>query len=491
MMPTTSRFTLTLTRRTLLVLALGLPALGTLSACGEGEIADPLGDAQELLSSARRTSRERDIKAAAAARGLTNGLLLAGIAQAETGLAHCWSEATWACQGPASADCGGGPVIAGAGDGPCSLHQGGLGMFQFDAGTFTQTIAREGRRVLSVKGNTDAAVDYVLSMVKRSQFISGVSTNAQALAWMNGVRVGNAKYATWIKTVTAYYNGCFPGSCSVYSSRYAHYDESTRHVLNERGNAFWYPSTPPPSHPAAECKHRTGPFAWNCRGAISGMSCTKISEGADPDTWNDNYFCAAHSIGARWSSSGPISGMRCTQVKEGSDPHTWNDNYLCVPPESPYHFSWSNHGKIDGQNCLQWQEPADHDTWNDNFLCWSKKCRQDHGPFSWSCAGPIDGMACTQIKEGADPDTWNDNYFCAQQDLGLRWSYHGTVDGMRCTQIAEGADPHTWRDNYLCLPENASYHFSWSSSGPVRGKSCIAWFEPADPDTWDDNYLCW
>ncbi|MCA9614322.1 MAG: hypothetical protein KC586_16315, partial [Myxococcales bacterium] len=88
---------------------------------------------QSLLTAAQRRVRAGEIRDAAAANGITQGWLLAGIADAETRMSHCWSELTWACQGPNSSDCGGGPVVAGAGDGPCSLRQGGLGMFQFDA----------------------------------------------------------------------------------------------------------------------------------------------------------------------------------------------------------------------------------------------------------------------------------------------------------------------------------------------------------------------
>jgi hypothetical protein len=472
----------------MLMLGMAAATLGA-AGCGDGEIDETPGSTKSLLTSNQRSNRATEIKQAAAARGITNAVLLAGIAQAETGLAQCWSEATWACQGPGSSDCGGGPVIAGAGDGPCSIHQGGLGMFQFDSGTYSQTLASYGNRVLTVKGNTDAAVDYVISMVKRSQFIGGVSTTSQALSWLNGVRVGGHNYDTWIKTVTAYYNGCFPGACSVYSSRYAHYDSSTRTVLNERGNSFWYSSTP--THPAVNCEHKAGPFAWNCAGKVAGMSCTQISEPSDPNSWTDNYFCARESIGARWSNAGAISGMRCTQIRETSDPHTWNDNYLCVPEVSPYHFKWSSAGPISGMNCLQWQEPSDPNTWNDNYLCWQKDCRQDQGEFSWNCAGAIAGMACTKIGEAADPDTWNDNYFCAQQDIGMKWSSAGAIAGMRCTQVTEPSDPHTWKDNFLCLPETSSINFSWSSAGPLSGKSCIAWYEPADPNSWDDNYLCW
>ncbi len=108
-------------------------------------------------------------------------------------------------------------------------------------------------------------------------------------------------------------------------------------------------------------------LAWNSAGPIGGMTCTQISEPADPDTWHDNYLCSDRDLGLRWSYAGPIAGMVCTHVHEGSDPHGWDDNYLCAP--------------------------------------------QDLG-LRYSSAGPIAGMTCTQLSEGSDPDTWNDNYLC-------------------------------------------------------------------------------
>lgn len=201
------------------------------------------------LNSAERRRRSEGIKRAAANAGLSNAVLLAGIANAETGLAHCWREATWACQGPASSSCGGGPVIAGAGDGPCRYREGGLGMFQFDAGTHNQTLNRYGHSVLSVEGNTAHAVDFVTDMVIRSRYISGVSNRAEALRWLDGVKVGGDRWHPWIQTVTHYYNGCVPGRCSVYWSRYDSYDAKARSVYNELGASFWdaatAPSTPP------------------------------------------------------------------------------------------------------------------------------------------------------------------------------------------------------------------------------------------------------
>ncbi len=262
----------------------------------------------------------------------------------------------------------------------------------------------------------------------------------------------------------------------------------------------------------AGCEQANGPFAWSCFRAIPGMACTQIREDADPNTWQDNYFCAARDLGIQWSSAGPVPGMRCTQVREDADPHTWQDNFLCVPPTSPVVFTWSSAGPVPGLDCVQWSEPADPHTWQDNYLCWSgarrfgrptftapppvvqpapASCESRSGPFAWSCAGPLPGMACTQIREDADPNTWQDNYFCAAQDMGIQWSSAGPLPGMRCTQVREDADPHTWQDNFLCVPPSLPYLFSWNSAGPVPGQQCVQWNEPSDPHTWQDNFLCW
>ena len=190
------------------------------------------------LSSAQRRDRAQHLRDVSFSRGLNNGWMIAGIAQAETQMSHCWSELTWACKGPASADCGGGPVVSGAGDGPCYLKEGGLGMFQFDAGTHTQTLAQYGNKVLTVDGNIDQAITYAVNMVIRSDYIANVTTESEAIAWMNSVTVGGAAYDTWIKTVTHYYNGCKP-SYSCYSQRFAHYDDSTRLIHGEMGTDFW------------------------------------------------------------------------------------------------------------------------------------------------------------------------------------------------------------------------------------------------------------
>jgi hypothetical protein len=209
-------------------------------AGGGGPAGERIGQIQADLTKAERMARYAQIRDAAATRGIpNNAYMLAGIAYAETNLAHCWSEATWACQGPNSSDCGGGPVIAGASDGPCSAMQGGLGMFQFDAGTFTDTLNKYGADVLTVAGNVSHAIDYVVNMVKISAYTTNAETDAKALAWVNSFDVNNGTLRDeWIKTVTHYYNGCLP-SYSCWSARYKHYDDSLQAVIDDTGLPFW------------------------------------------------------------------------------------------------------------------------------------------------------------------------------------------------------------------------------------------------------------
>jgi len=108
--------------------------LVVLSACGVASEPGAPG-----ISAAKR-ARLVVIRDTSAERGLSNAALLAGIAESETHVAHCWSDATYACPGPDSPSCNG-PIIAGSADGPCSAMQGGLGMFQLDAGTCSGSLA--------------------------------------------------------------------------------------------------------------------------------------------------------------------------------------------------------------------------------------------------------------------------------------------------------------------------------------------------------------
>jgi len=222
----------------LISLASVLPAclVGEEEPPPSSEPTDDIGETAAVNKGPRYTK----IRDAAASRGIRTGYLLAGIANTETNLAHCWSEATWACQGPSSPDCGGGPVIAGAADGPCSIQQGGLGMFQFDAGTFNDTLARYGHSVLTIDGQIGHAIDYVTNMVKISAYTTNAETDAKARAWINNFDPHNATLRDqWIKTVLRYYNGCQPG-WSCWSPRYQTYTDGFWAAINEPGGlGFW------------------------------------------------------------------------------------------------------------------------------------------------------------------------------------------------------------------------------------------------------------
>ena len=229
---------------TSLVMTRMLLAIALASGCaGPIDDVDPAADPASFTT-VNKPARYQAIRNAAAARGFRNGYLLAGIASTETGLAHCWSEATWACQGPASPDCGGGPVIAGAWDGPCSQQAGGLGMFQFDAGKFHDTLARYGSGVLTIDGQIGAAIDYATWMVKVSAYTTNAETDAKARAWLDNFDPDDPTLRDqWIKTVLRYYNGCQP-SWSCWAPRYETYSDGYRAAIDEPGGlAFWRSET--------------------------------------------------------------------------------------------------------------------------------------------------------------------------------------------------------------------------------------------------------
>ena len=318
----------------------------SLSACGEGMLeTGGEGTPEESdvllseLSASQRRARVELIKRSAAERGLSNAVLLAGIAQGETQLAHCWSELRWACKGPASASCGGGPVVAGSGDGPCWKQQGGLGYFQFDGGTFDQTLKRDGRGILTVEGNTHKAVEFVINMVKRSDYIPGVSTDAQALSWLNGVRVDGKDWTSWIKTVTHYYNGCKP-SYSCYTQRFGHYRDSARTVYREFGHAFWYGTPPAPAQPLT---------------APSGLSPQNVQVeqgGFVTMTWRSNDAGATFDVKAEYLPQGDDTWR---------DYHTWigrsGQTFRMWPQFQDAKYRWSIRA-CRGTTCSPFSQPA-------------------------------------------------------------------------------------------------------------------------------------
>ncbi|HEY5926201.1 MAG TPA: hypothetical protein VIV11_31165 [Kofleriaceae bacterium] len=200
----------------------------------------PLATETSEITAAVRHERYALIRDSAAEMGLYNAALMAGIATSETALAHCQSEATYACMGPASPSCGGGPIIAGAADGPCADMQGGLGMFQFDAGTYAQTLATYGDFILTIEGNTAQAVSFVVE--RAQQNITGVDDWLTAVAWMNDVPMdaGDPKMQAWASFIVCRYNGCCTTGSATCQSRAAGYRDNAIMAFEEMGSLFWY-----------------------------------------------------------------------------------------------------------------------------------------------------------------------------------------------------------------------------------------------------------
>lgn len=250
------------------------------------------------LTSAQRQQRAEIIRDTAASLGMTNAALLAGIGEVETNFAHCWSEATWACQGPASSSCGGGPVIAGASDGPCSSQQGGLGMFQFDSGTYSQTISTYGPDIVTMQGNVDAVVPFLVTRAIES--VDGVNSEADALEWMNSIVIedGNPQYEDWLYFVAWRYNGCM--GCT---SQINKYRNGTNKLRDEFGPDFWHVSSEPVVCAAIPANGRTIDETDDCfakagtstswyasdKGTDGGCLFTYTTDESAPDnhaTWN-------------------------------------------------------------------------------------------------------------------------------------------------------------------------------------------------------------
>ncbi|MFT6398310.1 MAG: hypothetical protein ACJAYU_003068 [Bradymonadia bacterium] len=111
-------------------------------------------------------------------------------------------------------------------------------MFQFDGGTFAQTLARDGREILTLNGNIAHAYDFVTNMVHRSAYISA-STTDDAIIWLNSFDYRNSEHVSqWNRTVTHYYNGCAP-TYSCWSERLARYGAHLDMVVAETGLEFW------------------------------------------------------------------------------------------------------------------------------------------------------------------------------------------------------------------------------------------------------------
>ena len=256
-------------------------------------------------------SRSGAIKAVHAAHpNIHNPLLFAGIAYTETQTAHCYSEysgqvSSYVCAGPTSSSCGG-AVTAGYWDGACSLQQGGLGMFQFDEGTHTQTLNKwnttgywqnQPRNILDLNGTIYAAVDFINFKAWYSSYTPAFSTNQDMYNWINGIRPvdGNANWELWLGFLANSYNGQVWGS-SGWSSTKESYRTGTKYMYNTLGgDSYWYGTGGGGGSPW--CSANCGGGGWWCQG---DGSC--IQNGVA----GHNYHCPGNNMAPDIDQACPV-----------------------------------------------------------------------------------------------------------------------------------------------------------------------------------------
>ncbi|HEV7558867.1 MAG TPA: hypothetical protein VGO00_25520 [Kofleriaceae bacterium] len=273
--------------------------------------ATPVSQSHQAVTTEQRHEHLTLIRDVAASLGLGNAALLGGIAVSETGLAHCWSEATWACQGPASPSCDGGPVIAGAADGPCADMQGGLGMFQFDAGTYTDTVNAYGDAILTIEGNTAQAVAFVVDKVERD--IAGTTDWLGAMTWMGAVPLvaGDPTMEQWAQLLACRYNGCCTQSATC-TTRANGYRDNAISVYTEMGAAFWDPRARCATQPDdAVIEERSSCYVAG--GTPASWHHETTGNGGTLD-WTMTTDAATPSMYAEWLIQAPAAGRYSIQV---------------------------------------------------------------------------------------------------------------------------------------------------------------------------------
>jgi hypothetical protein len=243
-----------------------LPALLSLGCSSPIENMDEMTDEEiaqsfdDALTNNQKQAISDHIKNVAAARGITNSVLFAGVPNHETGLVQCWKDATWACQGPHSNYCGG-PVIAGSGDGPCSHKQGGLGMYQLDAGTYSQTFATYGKDIVELDAQIDEGVGIIIDKVWHCPNTPHYDDKAAVITWLNAAKPGTAKYEVFLSAMAYCYNGTPPGSSNFQKMR-SNYRGGVQRLEDAFGKAYWataeIPKAPPAGHEDcyAKCANR-------------------------------------------------------------------------------------------------------------------------------------------------------------------------------------------------------------------------------------------
>jgi murein DD-endopeptidase MepM/ murein hydrolase activator NlpD len=329
-------FTSAFSRSTFVSLGLGVVlALGAFGCAQSGaEPESELGVARSELSASVRRARATTIRDAARADGITNGLVVAMLAEEETFLNHCHSEApTWSCPGPASPDCGGGAVISGGGDGPCSIDQGGLSLFQIDDGTESQTVAAHGARVLTIEGSAHVAINRLIDKLIVSSYL-GISTRAEAITFLNNLRIDDANWNNYISTLVRYWNGCSPSN-RCWGNRFPKYNAAARTLLGEMGRDFWYSGSdpmmmPPPAsgtytitQSGSEIPRqglRNGTLEASLGVAVEPYGTVTMTTDGSWVRGTVSHFGGANDTGVTATETGSISGERLRSLNVPATP---------------------------------------------------------------------------------------------------------------------------------------------------------------------------
>jgi len=116
--------------------------------------------------------------------------------------------------------------------------QGGLGMFQFDAGTYQDTVNTYGDSILTIEGNTAQAVNFVV--VRAIQDMHATDW-LSAVGWMNKIemKAGTPTMEEWASFIVCRYNGCCTPTSSTCITRAQGYRDNAISAYDEMGGAFW------------------------------------------------------------------------------------------------------------------------------------------------------------------------------------------------------------------------------------------------------------
>lgn len=312
-------------------------------ACEHEVASPPIGAVDESaegtpLSFAERQEVSAWIRDVAFAKGITNAVVIAGVANQETNLVHCYRDASWHCAGPHADSCGG-AVLAGSGDGPCNIRQGGLGMFQLDAGTHGQTVATYGAHVVELDGNIDAGIEIIIHKVEICPNTPVFANRDEVIAWINGAIPGTAEFDVFHHAMASCYNGCTIDVCGValHNERMRGYRDSSLSMLEEMGVAFWFPAPVEPIDPAtmscgdyaAAVGYAEPACEWNRNGACGALG---------PATNDCDHCC---DWAALPFAPPPTGEMSCGE---------YADHVGFVNPQC----EWNGNGACDGVGAQTW-----------------------------------------------------------------------------------------------------------------------------------------